>query len=178
MRLFVAIDFPEGLKRYLASVGARLKSDAVRVAVAQEFHLTLKFLGEYPADKIPDLERKLARIAFKPFEAKLAAIGTFGAGRDTRVVWGSIEPVKPFAALAKQVDAAAPEVKNDYPEYTPHVTFARVKQVIAVEAFKELLASITLEPQRFAVQEFKLYRSIPGFEGHRYEVLRTFPAQE
>jgi 2'-5' RNA ligase len=178
MRLFVAIDFPEGLKRYLSEVGNLLKTDAATVAVAQEHHLTLKFLGEQTETYAQDLERKLSRVAFKPFEGHLTKIGTFTDSGRVRVVWGGIEPVNPFAALAKEIDKITPEVKNDYPEYNPHITFARVKRIVSKEAFKDLLASIKLEEKHFAVQEFKLYRSVPGFEGHRYEILRTFPAQD
>ncbi|HSU73187.1 MAG TPA: RNA 2',3'-cyclic phosphodiesterase [Candidatus Binatia bacterium] len=176
MRLFVAIDFPEALKRYLAVVGSKLQSDAADVAVAQQYHLTLKFLGEYPENKVGELERKLSHVAFRAFKGKLGKIGTFGEGYQTKVVWGSIEPVEPFAKLAKEVDKATPDVKNDYPEYTPHITFARVKRVKALSAFLDTVNALKLEPHEFFVPEFKLYRSIGGQEGHRYEVLRTFPA--
>lgn len=176
MRLFVAIDFPEQVKRYLIDVGKKLDSDAADVAVAQQHHITLKFLGEYPENKVAELERKLSHIQFRQFRGKLGKVGTFGEGYQTKVVWGGIEPVEPFAKLAKDVDKATPDVKNDYSEYTPHITFARVKRVKALSAFLDLVNGLKLEPHEFFVPEFKLYRSIGGQEGHRYEVLRTFPA--
>jgi len=177
MRLFVAVDFPDSLKKYLSEVGTSLKNDAADVAVAREHHLTLKFLGEQSENYAAELERRLSRVSFKPFEARLTKIGTFGDGKTVRVVWGGIEPVAPFAALAKEIDKATPEVKDTYPEYTPHITFARVKHIIAKEAFNELLKRTKLEEKSFAVREFKLYRSVAGQEGHRYQVLATFPAK-
>lgn len=177
MRLFVAIDFPEALKQYLGSIGERLKSDAAVVSVARQYHLTLKFMGEYPQDKVQDLERRLSQIAFRPFKGRLSRIGTFGEGYETRVVWGGVEPVEPFIKLANEIDKLTPEVKKDYAEYSPHVTFARVKRIRALTAFLDFVNGVKLEPREFFVQEFKLIRSIGGEEGHRYETLRTFPAK-
>ncbi|MBI4144981.1 RNA 2',3'-cyclic phosphodiesterase [Candidatus Woesearchaeota archaeon] len=177
MRLFVAIDFPDALKLYLGAVGERLKSDSAIVAVAQQYHLTLKFLGEYPEDKIQDLERRLSNVIFRPFKGRLSQIGTFGEGYETRVVWGGVEPVESFIKLAEEIDKLTPEVKKDYPDYSPHVTFARVKRIRALTAFLDLVNGVRLEPREFYVQEFKLIRSIGGEEGHRYETLRAFPAK-
>ncbi len=179
MRLFIAIDFPDDLKKYLVGVARMLEMPAAKIAIAREFHLTLKFLGDdYPDRKIPTVERMLSRIEFKPFEGRLSTIGTFGEGKSLRVVWGGVEPLAPFAALAKQVDKATPDVTNDFPDYAPHITFARVKKVIASEAFKERIASLKLEPRVFKVQEFKLYSSegLPN-GGHKYTVLSTFPCK-
>ena len=176
MRLFVAVDLPIGIKEYLTAVSQQLKTKAADVAIAKELHVTMKFLGEVPDDKIEDIERRLTRLTFRAFQAKLGAIGMFGEGREISVVWGGLEPKDAFAKLAKEVDRALPEYKNDYAVFTPHVTFARVKRVIASEAFTELVKGISIDRRMFEVSEIKLYQSITGLEGHRYKVLRTYPA--
>jgi 2'-5' RNA ligase len=177
MRLFVAVDLPDGLKTYLSSVASQLKSDTATVAIAKELHVTLKFLGDVAEEHIEDIERRLSSIAFRSFQTKLGTVGTFGEGRETSVVWGGVEPVDAWRKLAKEVDRKLPEFKNDYPVFNPHITFARVKKVIAVEAFKELVASIELDHRMFEVSKFTLIQSIPGLEGHRYKVIRTYDAQ-
>ena len=178
MRLFVQVGFPIGIKEYLGQIGFRLKSPAADVAVARELHVTLKFLGEVPESKVEDVERRLQRVAFRSFQAKLGSIGTFGEGHDVGVVWGGVEPVDAWRKLAKEVDRALPEFRNEYEAFTPHVTFVRVKRMVAAEAFKELVNSIQLDKRLFEVSKFTLMQSIPGFEGHRYKVIRTYEAQD
>lgn len=177
MRLFVKVDLPESILSYLDTIAKRFKTNAADVATAKERHITLKFLGEVPENKVEDIERRLSRVLFKPFQARLGVVGTFGEGRDIRVVWGSVEPVDAWRKLAKEVDRNLSEFKNDYNVFTPHITFVRVKRMIAAEGFKELVQNTKLDTRLFEVNKFTLMQSIPGFEGHRYKVIRTYEAQ-
>lgn len=177
MRLFVKVDLPESILSYLEGVAKTFKTNAADVAIAKERHVTLKFLGEVPENKVEDVERRLSRVHFKPFRAKLGVVGTFGEGRDTRVVWGSVEPVDAWRKLAKEVDRNLSEFKNDYATFTPHITFVRVKRMIAAEGFRALVQTTKLDTRLFEVNKFTLMQSISGFEGHRYKVIRSYDAQ-
>ncbi len=174
MRLFVAVDLPIGLKDYLFAFASHLKTPAAQVSLARELHVTLKFLGDVDENKVDSIERRLTNVFFRPFQAKLSKVGTFD--EPVKVVWGSVEPHEPFCKLAKEVDRALSEYKNDYPVYIPHITFCRVKKVIASEAFRELVDAMKLDQRMFEVSSFHLYQSIEGQEGHRYKIIRTYAA--
>ena len=177
MRLFIAIELPEELKKYLGELGQSLKSESAIVSPAKEHHLTLKFLGNYPDDKVNDMKEKLSKIPFESFEGQLDTVGVFPNDDNIRVVWVGLKPVEPFAALAKQIDEATPEVKGDYPEYVPHLTLARIKAVKDKKSFGDRIKSIKVEPKSFNVDSFKLIKSTLTPKGAVYEVLGTFPAK-
>lgn len=64
LRSFIAIDLPEKLKMDLARLQARLRvgeQDDVNWVDTAGMHLTLKFLGNVPKDKIEDILAAMGR---------------------------------------------------------------------------------------------------------------------
>jgi 2'-5' RNA ligase len=66
MRLFVAIELPDAVRKALGDLSSRLKDDAgltgrswVR---AENLHLTLKFFGEVPETTLPAICESLNRV--------------------------------------------------------------------------------------------------------------------
>jgi 2'-5' RNA ligase len=57
MRLFIAVNFDEAVKRQLLEIQAQLRSQCLRgnFTRAENLHLTLAFLGETPEEKLPSL---------------------------------------------------------------------------------------------------------------------------
>lgn len=176
MRLFVAVELPEEHKRHLDELGQSLKTDSAIVSPAKEHHLTLKFLGDYPDDKVNGLKERLSKISFDSFDGHLDNVGVFPNENNIRVVWVGLKPVEPFAELAKKIDEATPEVKNDHPEYIPHITLVRVKAV-KDKTFGEMIKSIKVDPKKFKVDSFKLIKSTLTHSGAVYEVLSTHTAK-
>ena len=61
VRVFVAIELPDNVKRGLGSIieGLRQRSHApVKWVSADGIHLTLKFLGEIPAPRVEEVKKK------------------------------------------------------------------------------------------------------------------------
>ena len=174
MRLFIAIELPEEHKNYLTELGQSLKTEGV--VPAKENNLTLKFLGDYPDGKVEILKDKLSKIEFDSFDGHLDSVGVFPNESSIKVVWVGLKPVEPFAELAKKIDAAIPEVKNNHPDYVPHLTLARVKAK-QDQSFVEKIKSIKVESKTFKVDSFKLIKSVLDPAGAIYEVLGTFPAK-
>lgn len=95
------------------------------------WHLTLRFLGNVPAPRIPELATALAQVAFAPFTLAVGRAGAFPARGAPRVVWlGLARGAKECASLAASVDAVlaplgfAPESRP----FAPHLTLARVHE--------------------------------------------------
>jgi RNA 2',3'-cyclic 3'-phosphodiesterase len=123
LRLFVAILLPEAVKDELAKAQAEmhrsLSSASVRWAQREQFHLTLKFLGEVEADLVDSLTKALEG-ACQPFgQLHLHAqrIGFFPNDRRPRVVWVGIEDQNHnLSKLQQAVDAALREFSSEDPE--------------------------------------------------------------
>ena len=75
MRLFVGLDLPESIKAaLLASMGGVANA---RWQTAEQFHLTLRFIGEVDRHQAADIAAALGRVNVRPFVAELGDPGLF-----------------------------------------------------------------------------------------------------
>lgn len=185
MRLFVAIEVPEPVRREV-----RRRVDAVRDRLprarwvdTENVHLTLLFLGETPEADVPALAEKL-REAFArcpPLDLRLAGGGTFPPGRPARVAWVGLEAPDELATLQADITRAAVESLGFEPEdrpYHPHVTLARCPDPWRREAIDKLKTAFTgnIGPP-FVADHGVLFESKLSPKGARYRVVETFPME-
>ena len=137
IRTFIAIELDDTWRRALGNIQTQLQRDhaarLVRWVEPASIHLTLKFLGDVNADRLPVLERALADACAgtPPFSLALAGLGAFPNTRRPNVIWvGANGQVDVAAQLAQKIDAAcvalgfAPEERP----FAPHLTLGRVKR--------------------------------------------------
>ena len=122
MRLFVAINLSDAMKDALIDAQNALFDRGVRgnYTTAENLHLTLAFIGEYP-DAQPVLDA-LADVAFSPFEIQLDGMGCFGD-----LWWAGMRESPPLEALARAVRRAlaAHGIPFDRKRFSPHITLLR-----------------------------------------------------
>jgi 2'-5' RNA ligase len=186
LRLFVAVDLPEDVREALYRLQSDLRQrelSGLRWVRPDGVHLTLKFLGETPAERVPAIEGALAAAlpGTEPFRLALGAPGTFGGRRGPRVVWLDITgDVQRLRGLQAAVEGAmvglgfAPEER----QYSPHLTLARVPQPPRPGTAERVSRALeAVEPPRaeFEVREIVLIRSRLQPGGAVYERLAGFP---
>ncbi|MDP7090833.1 MAG: RNA 2',3'-cyclic phosphodiesterase, partial [Dehalococcoidia bacterium] len=81
-RLFIAIEIPRKLKRDFADLAKSFRPrefERVRWIEEEAMHLTLKFLGDTPADQVHDIKKALERTAESTgkFTIKIGRTGCF-----------------------------------------------------------------------------------------------------
>src|SRR5579863_7363119 len=106
MRLFVAIDISDDVRRSLAALVVKLRSACqyARWARIEGLHVTLKFIGETPAEKIEPIKAALAAIPGRaPFSIHFGGLGFFPSERRPRVLWAGVHAGTELAALAAAV---------------------------------------------------------------------------
>jgi 2'-5' RNA ligase len=97
VRTFIAIELDETIRIALADLQERLKAkvprDSVRWVKPEGIHLTLKFLGNVPANRIEEVERVLTRscAGFSAFSFSVGGLGCFPNPRRPRVVWVGVQ---------------------------------------------------------------------------------------
>jgi RNA 2',3'-cyclic 3'-phosphodiesterase len=192
MRLFVALDIDDAsrrrIQRFMEGVSG-VAPDA-RWVRPESLHVTLKFIGEKPAETVEEIKRALASIHSEPFEIASRGYGFFPTTKAARVFWVGIESGPRLSALAKAVDestAALGIPKEDHP-FTPHLTLARGggrsgsprwrKGDTANENFQvlqEKLAALRApEFGTMTAREFFLYQSQLSRGGSRYTKIGRF----
>src|SRR5687768_4429915 len=106
MRVFIAIELPEDIRRALADVQRQLRpvTSSARWVPAESIHLTLKFLGEVPETRIVDVDESLAGLTWLPFQVVVSGVGFFPGARSPRVLWAGLT-ASTMADLALELDA-------------------------------------------------------------------------
>jgi len=134
MRLFVAVTLGEAVEAEASAGIQRLKGLAPRArwVPAANLHLTLHFLGEVEAERVPALQEALVRVgpAHAPLVLTIEGGGAFGSPSHPRVLWAGVGgETKALGALqADVVEALKPlGFEAEHRDYTAHLTLARAK---------------------------------------------------
>jgi 2'-5' RNA ligase len=187
LRLFVACELPAEMKAALASLQEALRKKGaprLRWVRPEGIHLTLKFLGAVPQEKVAAIREALAPTVqgIPPLALALAEVGTFGGRRGARVLWvGTQGDLEPLSLLQQRVDKAL-EPLGFPPErraFSPHLTLARVPDRAGSderETVWELAKTIEVpSAPAVTIGELSLMRSILGPGGAVYERVAAFP---
>ena len=102
LRLFVALDLPEPVRARLAMLQGGIPG--ARWIKPENFHVTLRFVGEVDDPVASDLDAALGRIAAPPFRLALQGVGHFGTERRPEALWAGVERVEALQFLRDKVD--------------------------------------------------------------------------
>lgn len=176
-RLFSGIEIPP-------SIGQRLNLLRTGLAGArwidpENYHITLRFLGDVDGVVERDFTHSLSEIIASPFELRLGGLASFG-GRKPRAVFASVSPSEPLQALQRAHERAArsaglpPEPRN----YTPHVTVARLRGASpeTVAAYLQHQGGFVSMP--FEVNRFVVFSSRNSVGGGPYVVEAVYPLDD
>ena len=173
MRLFLAVNLPDQMKKRLYELGQGLKPfGKLKLVEEENIHLTLKFLGD--AEPGPVIEA-LRSVKQGSFTISLKGIGVFPSLGYIRVVWTGCEKgTQDVVTLHDKVEATLPGFKRDK-DFHPHATLARVK----FPKDKKGLVGFVEENKgkelgEFEVHSFELMKSELGREGPKYEEVESF----
>ena len=142
-RLFVAVTVPEGVKAKMEEAQAELRrvlpQRSVRWARREQFHLTLRFLGDVEAARVEALAEAI-RAACRGFGAlhlRAERLGFFPDLRYPRVAWvGVRDEAEQLPRLQQTVEAATEGFTTEEKKerFTGHITLARIKGIKRPEA--------------------------------------------
>ncbi len=181
-RLFIAVRIPPetGLPEHLVSVRNHLSTEKISWTDHNQMHLTLKFLGETPVDKIPDLCSAMEEAfqAFPAFDYHVGSLGVFGSSYQPRVLWSGLQPKAHFVALYTELKFALQKtgIAYDRQNFVPHVTLGRIRNIEDKKKLSFLTnaysGQILGEGRVF---EVLLYESILHPTGPEYNILFRIP---
>ena len=163
MRLFVAIEPAPGFRKALSVLQERILSAGIsaRYYVPSNLHMTLAFVGDWPAD----ISFLLPQVP-APFPITLSHVGVFS---EANVMYAGVRPSEELDALAEQVRFRLAEARIPYDSkpFYPHITLAR--KPFVPENIK--LEEIDVQPAVMTVRDVCLYKSEHGKNGMEYTVI-------
>ena len=171
------------LKKAQGALQGAVRSADVRWTPAEQFHLTLRFLGDVDRDRIESLIETLqnACTGFRPLRLQAEGLGFFPSAQRPRVVWAGIQDGTGQLGLLQQgIRAATSTFTLEPPEtdFSAHVTLGRIKRLAPIEA--GALASIATERSLrdfggWAALEIDLMESRLASNGAVHSSLATVP---
>ncbi len=135
IRLFIAVELPDRVKREIAGLEDGLRNaqlPGVRLVRSDGVHLTLKFLGNVSEDRVGPIEATVGSAAREhdSFELKLGNPGVFPGGDAPRVLWVGVEGQLARLHSLHQVVEGALEgdgFQREARDFHPHLTVARIR---------------------------------------------------
>lgn len=180
MRLFVALDIPEDIREALAATVRilRVACPDARWAGIDGLHVTLKFIGETPGEKLVPVKSAVSSVRVAaPITLQFRGVGFFPDARRPRVLWAGIETGPELAALARDVEnSLAPlGIARETRAFSPHLTLARFDRPRGLAALHAAIeAAGPLEFGATTAKEFHLYQSVLKRGGAEYTRLAAF----
>jgi 2'-5' RNA ligase len=191
VRLFIAIDLSHTLRESISNEIDRLihllGSTEIRWVQASNIHLTLKFLGETPEDKVNGIKNKLENAAsqFPPFELQVGDFGCFPNLRKPRVIWIGVQE---NGGILKQMyrvietDLEMLGFRREGRPFNAHLTLGRLRKNTTSSTLRKLSDRLgkvqigTLGTE--LVKEICLFSSILRPSGAEYTQLGAYSLQE
>ncbi|HSB90951.1 MAG TPA: RNA 2',3'-cyclic phosphodiesterase [Anaerolineales bacterium] len=188
IRSFIAIDLTPDVRRGLGAaqqkLRAALEDEPIRWVRPEGIHLTLKFLGDQPPDRIERIGDVLSQWAQggSPLDLEIGSAGAFPDMARPRVLWVGVH--EPSGRLVEWVDRLEKGLeglgirKEDRP-FHPHLTLARVKERLTPRGLETLRGHLeSLKGERIGEQRAEaatLFRSDLRPSGAVYTVLLAAP---
>lgn len=130
MRLFVALDLPWEVKETLSELSCNLPG--ARWVPEDNFHLTLRFIGEANRLQAEEIDSALASLRGRGFEFSLSGLGWFEKNGRVNTLYAGVERNEHLARLQAKVETALHRVglPPDRRRFTPHVALARMDMAV------------------------------------------------
>jgi 2'-5' RNA ligase len=183
VRLFVALNLPKKERERIHRAARPLREHElpVRWVPADNYHLTLKFLGEVRPERVDLIAKVLVRVAAgcAPFPANFGGFGAFPTIRRPRVLWLGVEPTPALRCLKQDVEWALADLgfERETRAFHPHLTLGRVDRDDEAGTFRgldELVAEMSYSGS-VPVRSVELMRSQTNTVGAQYSVVSTYP---
>lgn len=161
MRVFFAIEFEEELKEALFSIREDIRQHCTggNFTFKENFHLTLRFIGEQSQSQAEQLSAALKETAgnIPVFELTINKLGKFDKG-NRKIIWAGLQKSNELEALYSQLESVL--VKYGYKKedraFNPHITLARE---VRIDSFEEIVNKEAVDNLAIKVKSISLMES-------------------
>jgi len=173
-RLFTGLEIPAEIGHTLSSLRGGLPG--ARWIDPENYHVTLRFIGDIDGMYANEVASMLFRVNRKPFEVRLQGLTSFG-GKKPRAVVAAVEPSRPLIELQAEHERLMQRVglEPEGRKYIPHVTLARLRESSSRQVADYLAVRAPFRSPSFQVARFVLFSSRASIGGGPYVVEAAYP---
>jgi 2'-5' RNA ligase len=180
LRLFIAVDLPEDIKKTLSALGRELATTGADVAwvASGNCHLTIKFLGAVRSEKIIEIAGILNACfsGRERFNVTLHELGCFPTIASPKIVWAGLEDDKQIlkgCALSVETRLSQCGFEKEKRGFQAHVTLGRIRSPRNKDALTKKIVETNqrFEKKQFLVDNVTLFESRLAPQGPTYSVV-------
>lgn len=180
LRLFIAVDLPERVKKILSACEKELEKSGAdaKWIKSENVHLTIKFLGHVPSETIKNITDILDNLlsGHEKFEVTLSELGCFPKIATPRIVWAGVEDKKQILKnIAFSVEEALTKCgfEKEKKEFQAHATLGRIRSHQNRIALMEKIidANQHFKKEKFLIDNITLFESRLSPQGPAYSVV-------
>ncbi len=180
-RLFAAVHIVPD-ERFLSvyyDLKRQLKEEKIHWVKPENLHITLKFFGETPIEKIDAINKVLKTITTNhhSFKLQLQKTGIFGSRYKPRVIWFGIGENEQLFLFAHEILAELDKAGFllDKQNFGPQLPMGRMRNMRNKIAFQEAIDSVhNVFIQEFKVRRITLFESKLQPTGVVYNVIEEY----
>ena len=174
-RLFTGLELPPELAEELALMRGGLTG--ARWIAVEDYHLTLRFIGDIDAETADAVDEVMRGIHRKPFTVTLEGLGCFG-GDKPRAIVAKAQPAPALVELQAEQERMLRRVglPPEPRRFVPHVTLARMRNA-SPTSVAHYLGTRGFLTRRFEAASFNLYSSRASVGGGPYVVEASYPLE-
>ena len=186
LRLFIAIPIPESVRDEIIHVQREMQPLAPRGTVRwtkpDQFHLTLRFLGDVPVAGLEKLKESVNAVcrSAQPLQLSAKGVGFFPNPHSPRVVWVGIDDKEGLLVdLQKRIEPAVRPftAESGAENFSGHATLGRVKKLKPPDIRKLAAHAQTVKDRtlgEWTAHEIEIIRSELSPVGARHTTLAAF----
>ena len=173
-RLFTGLELPERLAAELGSMRGGLAG--ARWIDAENYHLTLRFIGDVDRAAADDIHDALCQIRRPAFCLTLAGLDAFG-GEKPRALVATARPAPALVELQAEHERLMRRIglPAETRKFMPHVTLARLKRTPARAVADYLALRGWLAAREFRCEHFTLFSARDSVGGGPYVTEAVYP---
>ena len=173
-RLFTGLELPKSLATELSLMRGGLSG--ARWIDVENYHLTLRFIGDVDERAAQDVHGMLERIRRDAFTVTLERLHAFGGDRP-RVIVAAARPTTPLVELQAEQERLIRRLglPAETRKFAPHVTLARLRQASPMAVANYLSVRGWLSSLAFEVDHFVLFSSRDSVGGGPYVAEAVYP---
>ncbi len=181
MRLFIALNLPKKERQRIERAAQPLREDdpPVRWEPIDNLHVTLKFLGQVRAERVPGIQDAMERVAgaTQSFAIDLGGFGAFPTIRRPRTLWLGVDASPALRCLKQDLEWALGDCGFDAETraFHPHITLGRADDRGGAGAFRgmdDIAAGMSFTGS-IPVRSLDLMESKLAKSGARYTLLSS-----
>jgi 2'-5' RNA ligase len=176
-RLFTGVEIPSDIAKVLATLRGGLPG--ARWIDPENYHLTLRFIGDVDDAVAREIAFMLGRIRRDAFDVHMEGLTSFG-GRKPRAVVANVSPTRSLIDVQAEQERLMRRIglEPEGRKFMPHVTLARLRESTSRDVAEYLAARGYFRTSSFKVSRFVLFSSRASVGGGPYVVEASYPLNE